>query len=375
MERYWSKPRLRIVPIVVTGFILLTLQTLQAVPIYDPSLTPESNGVILPSQKEIPEYLQIARGYLRKGNFSQVISISEQILAMEKDTIEARAMLIAAYLGNNRQEEFSKAELLFRKMAPGSSALDLFLAETYIALGDIKKAEETYRQGLTRSQVGNELHMGLATLYAKRGNIAGATQEYNAVLEKNNLPAKDFLNANYALCRIELQQGKNDQVIQRANMVAKRYPPIHTSYMFMATAYLHRGKITQAIATYNTLMKVAPDSVVPYQELALLYCDKLRDFDKAMQHANQAVKKFPKDAKSRDVLGWVYYQQQEYEQALQQFLAAERLGGEDPRYLYHLGLAYRATGASAKAITAFDRAMLAAGNNKQALKEHIETLK
>jgi tetratricopeptide (TPR) repeat protein len=91
--------------------------------------------------------------------------------------------------------------------------------------------------------------------------------------------------------------------------------------------------------------------------LALIQIDKIGDYTKAISYAEDGAKKFPKDAKSQDLLGWVYYKKQKYPEALKQFQRAVRFEEKNPTYLYHLGLTHQKMGNKSWAKKAFEQAL------------------
>ncbi len=346
------------------GIILLPGGSVLAVPIQDQGLRlPKPGEMVLSSEKDIPEHIWIARQYLKAGKFKNVISICEQVLDLKANEIDARACMAAAYKGIGDEKKFNTEVGFIKKQAPGSPALYLALAQTYLFLKDFKDAESSYKKGLKTATDKTDLHMGLAALYTRKGRIKEASAQYLEVLKTKNIADKHFLNANFSLCRIGLQQKDYDGVIKRAGMVTELYPPIPKGYQFLANAYLGKGETDQAVKVYEKLMEVNSKTPVSYQELALTYSDKLNDYQNAFRYAEEAVRKFPEDAKSQDVLGWVYYNKGRYAEALKGFQTAVRLVPNSPQYHYHLGLAYQKMGEKIEAKGAFEQALDLLGPN------------
>lgn len=346
------------------GIILLQDKSVLAIPVQDPELRlPKPGEMVLASEKDIPRHIWVAGQYLRACKFKNVISICEQVLGLKANQIDARAYMAAAYKGIGDEKKFNKEAGLIKKQAPGSPALYLALAQTYLALKDFKNAESSYKKGLKTASEKTELRMDLAALYAQKGRLKEASGQYLEVLKTKNIAAKHFLNANFALCRIDLQRKAYEKVIKRAGMVTDLYPPIPQGYLFLANAYLDKEKTEQAIKVYKKLMAVNPESSVSYHELALIYSDKLSDYQNALRYAEEAVQKFPEDAKSQDVLGWVYYNKGKYAEALKGFQEAVRLAQNNYQYHYHMGLAHQKMEEKIMAREAFEQALNLLGPN------------
>jgi tetratricopeptide (TPR) repeat protein len=337
-----------------TAMILPSL--LHAVPIPVEGL-PKPGEMVLASDKDIPRHIFVATQYLRAGKFKEVLAICQRVLDMKKDNVEAHACLAGAYKGLGHEKEYEKEAGLIRKLAPRSPALYLSLATTYSALNDHKSAERSFKKGLKSASDKTELRMGLGALYVDEGRFKEAANQYSKVLEKKDLGPKYFLNASFALCRIDLRQKAYDQVIKRASTITELYPPIPQPYLFLASAYLAQDKTNQAVETYEKLMKNNPKSPVAYQELALIYNERLGDHAKALRYAEEAAEKFPDDPKSQDVLGWVYFNAGKYPEAVKRFEQANSLDKKNPFYRYHLGLALQKTGDRENAKNAFEEAL------------------
>ncbi len=340
------------------GIILLQNKSLSAVPLQSPGIyLPKPGEMVLASEKDIPEHIWVAKQYLRAGKFKNVISICEQVLGLKANQIDARVYMAAAYKGMGDAEKFKKQAEVIKKQAPDSPALSLALAQTYLSMKDFKNAENSYKKGLKTASEKTELRMGLAALYAQKGRLKEASAQYLEALKTKNIADKDFLNANFALCRIGLEQKDYDGVIKRAGMVTDLYPPIPRGYLFLANANLAKGKTDQAIEVYKKLMGANSKSPVPYHELSLIYSEKLSDYESAIRYAKDAVQKFPKDAKSQDVLGWVFYNKGKYSEAIKGFQDAVQLAPNNAQYHYHLGLAHQKMGKKINAGEAFNQAL------------------
>lgn len=283
----------------------------------------ESQNLILKSKKDISRALWLAKSALKTGQFKNVISITQQILDNEANNIEALAFMTAAYHALNDETHYQQGVKQLNLLAPESPILQLALAIVYQQQGQTDKASGLYKK----------------------------------ILQKRELDDQYFLTASFALCQIDLDNKSYDQVIQRATIITQTYPPLPQGYKFLATAYNQQGKPEQSVKAYKRLLKVNPVIPVPYQELSLLYADQLKDLDQALQYARQAVQKFPDDSRSQDVLGWVYYNQQQFSAALRHFSSAAQLNASVPDYFYHLGLVHQKMGNNNTAQSAFQHSM------------------
>lgn len=328
---------------------------------------PKPGEMVLVSEKDIPGHIWVAGEYLKLGRFKGVISICNQVLSMKKDNIEAHAHLAAAYKGLGQEKEYRKEADLLKKLAPNSPTLHMSLAKTYLHLKDFDKAEASYKEGMKIASDKTEFLMELGVLYLENGRLNEASDQYLLVLKKKGLPVTHFINANFSLCKIGLQKKVYDEVNKRARMIIDLYPPIEQSYNFLAYAYIGKGEPRKAIEVYKLLKKNNPDSPIPYQEIPLIYVDKLNDNANARKVAQEGVGKFPNNAKSQDVLGWVLYKEEDFNKATEKFEKAHQLSPDNFSYIYHMGLAWQELGETGKALSMFKKALELVDIEKQAI--------
>jgi len=74
--------------------------------------------------------------------------------------------------------------------------------------------------------------------------------------------------------------------------------------------------------------------------LAYMWCEKGRHLDRALTFVKQALQHEPENGAYQDTLGWVYYQQGRYREALQPLLKAAELIPDDATICEHLGDLY-----------------------------------
>ncbi len=300
------------------------------------------SSVVVPPlevEDEIPGYLIATEHALNKGQFKSVLGMSQKILALQSDNVSAQALLGAAYTGLGDQKSAKGVFEQIRKSNPGDFSLYSYQARVYRIIGKLGKAEQLYKDGIKNSTEKTKLRMLLADLYGEQKKFEETSKLFEKVLEQKIVIPKDYLNASFALCRIDLQLQRYDRVVKRAKELIASYPPIPQGYTFLATAYLKKDKPKQAVAVYEALIHANPKISEPYQELALIYKEQLADDSKALQYAKKAVEEFPANAKSLDVLGWVLFRSNKFDQAVRQFQAAIQLAPEQAVYYYHLGLA------------------------------------
>ncbi len=364
-----------------TGILVLHNQPVFAIPLQETETAiPGSNDLDVTSEKDIPHAIFIVDKHLKSGNYQDVVAITTKVLGIDQNHIEAHAYLAAAYKGLNDKENSAKEVVLVKKLSPESPALSKATAALYLSLGDLKQAESTYNNGIKSFSENAGLRMALASLYLAEGKTKEAEEQYREVLKQEKLPTQFFLNANFALCQMELQNKAYDAVIKRAKTITDFYPPVPQGHFFLGTAYVGKGQPQNAVEVYKNFKNINPDSPLSYQELARLYSDKLEKPAEGLYYAKEAVNKFPKDAKSHDILGWILLKNKSFPEALKHFKKATSLELGNPIYIYHLGLSHQEMGDKNEAAKAFELALVLIGQDTskgfgKELKKRIEQCK
>jgi tetratricopeptide (TPR) repeat protein len=131
--------------------------------------------------------------------------------------------------------------------------------------------------------------------------------------------------------------------------------------VLLGRLYLAEGELDKALETYERVIEESPELVSPKADVAYLLALQGRDLERALAYAEEAQRARPDDPAVADTVGFVYYNMERYDAAVQQFRysleLAEEMGGSIPTVSYHLGLALRALGRDEEALAAFEKAL------------------
>ena len=153
---------------------------------------------------------------------------------------------------------------------PDDEALLLLAGKTFLAAGDSKKAEETFRHILVVNAKNIQAYRTLATLYLKERRLDEAKKEY--------------------------------EEISRVN------PKAAVAAMTMVGTILTvQQKYDEARKQFELALAMDPQTPVAANNLAWDYAQNDRNLDMALQLAQTAKSKLPDNAIVSDTLGWVYY--------------------------------------------------------------------
>jgi tetratricopeptide (TPR) repeat protein len=156
------------------------------------------------------------------------------------------------------------------------------------------------------------------------------------------------------LGEVESAAGQEDEAIATFQAGAKDNPQEAGFHLMLGQIFLARQDWTGAEQEYQKVLALHHEDPIAACNLAYVIMQKGGDLDIALSLAQTARRRMPTSADAADTLGWVYYQKGAYSPAVDTLEAAIALTqqsktADNPRYHYHLGMAYAKSGDAARA--------------------------
>jgi len=260
------------------------------------------------------QYPEKSLGYFYHGlalqvqqKYKQSMHQFERALQADPEAIEPLSSYVRAALAM-KQPELAEAKLdaIISAQPDYAVAINL-LGEVFIQQNKKQKAEMSFKQAVEKNPQWWMPYRNLASVQAMLNQPQQAIDTLQKGLE---------------------QAGSTGQLIFQLVRLLE-----------------HQGKISEAVAVYEKVLKQFPGSLDVANNLALLLVDHLVD-QQSKDRAMSLVKQFQmsKNPSHLDTLGWVYYKRGEYEQALSALLQADELAPEQALIHYHLGHVYLGKG-------------------------------
>lgn len=199
-------------------------------------------------------------------------------------------------------------------------------------LGNYSQAEAILIQALHIDPDNAAATYELATIYAYRNN------RKQALVYSKKAAQMDPQNVWYQLLYIDcLKENKlTDEAISAYQKLLKMYPERVDFYYELANLYIYKGKTTEAIKIYDKvehLIGVTEDSSL--QKFKIYKA--LNNYEKALIEIQKLIRVFPKEAKYYGILGELYLDKGENEKALAAYNDLLKI---DPQNAYvHLSMA------------------------------------
>jgi tetratricopeptide (TPR) repeat protein len=358
---------------------------------------------VLRRQRSAEASLLLARSYVGVGDIVVAKDTYRRILDDYPDNETAAkdlAQLLAA-----QGDAAATAEILGRFVSakPDDKEASAALVQSLLAQRDLEAAEAEARRMIARG-AGTEGQQELGRVLLAKGSTADALATYKAVLEKDpNQPQaleglvnilmatnradeaisylerypKGDVNASVLLGRVYARQGDVAAARQVVEQAVAREPANATPYLalaaleesdspaqlavlergwkaspgnptlglFLFSIYDRQGKYDQAIAVCEDVLKVAPNDAVTVNNLASLLLDHRNDKASLARALDLARPLAGTDqAFMLDTLGWAYYRNGQFSEAVRQLERAAAMESGNALFLYHLGKAYAAAG-------------------------------
>jgi tetratricopeptide (TPR) repeat protein len=287
-----------------------------------------------------------------------------------------------------------KALDYFRRATEGDDPHpDAFLwMATILATTDPAKAVAVLTSGIRHFPDNLEMRYLKASLHEKLGQPALALQTLDATA--TNSPATAESAVRVALIQLKIDRPAAMSTLEEANrrmpdkpailyplaallLAENRYDEAATLftrtlslmkasgqqvgenlYFSCGAACERAGRLKEAEQAFLECIENYPTHHESLNYLAYTWAEQGTNLDQAAEFATRAVVAEPDNPAYLDTLGWIYYRQKKYPEALDQMESAFILCSDDPTIADHLGDVYMALGRQDDAVTQWSRSFV-----------------
>lgn len=314
-------------------------------------------------------------------------------LAGDAEDVVARERLVRALLS---QGDLVAAEQVAKELAaadPGGGRGDVALGQVYQAQASTVDAIDAYRKALDRNPDSGDALDGLVRALVRSDRAAEARDFLQDFLAERpeRIDARLLLGAVLGVlgdrpaARAELEKiiEARPEALGTYVELASLYPddPDERIAIFrrgleanpgnpqlshlLASHYKAKGRVDEAVATYEAVLAADPSNNISVNNLAalLLY---YRDDEASLNRALELAQRFEgtNNALLADTLGWAYYRTGNPQRAVRYLEIAASADNSLPESRYHLGMAYLATENRVGARQELERALDQAGDGE-----------
>ena len=184
-------------------------------------------------------------------------------------------------------------------------------------------------------------------LYMQRAMTGTATFRRNAVSALRalaKLPSTESASVRAHLASLLLAQKRPDRAVREfeAALDVVRKEPLQAAaltprfYFWFGVALDQNKETERAVDMFEVCLSLDPEHADALNYLAYLWAVRGERLDDALRHAQAALALDPQNAAYLDTLGWIYFQQGRYPEALDLLEQADALQPGDPEILEHL---------------------------------------
>ena len=210
----------------------------------------------------------------------------------------------------------------------------------------------------------------LGTAYARLGNLDAAAQQFEQVIDSSPQIAQAYIN----LAKI-YEVGSEARVDALERGIAA-IPNNAMLGLYLSIEYVQGERYEDAINLLEVMQAANPSNDIFANNLAALLLDYRTD-EASYQRAMELTQNFSgtRSPVYADTLGWAYYRNGEYQNAVRYLEISVSGAGQVALYRYHLGMAYFASGDSVGARIELNKSLELAGDDVfKGITEARETL-
>ena len=328
----------------------------------------QAESVLINADKITPGNVEVlgllGEIYLRDQKWPQAQGVIETLRRIDTPQAQQLAQVYQSgiLLGQNRIEEgldYLRAQI----DAEGGSNLGavIQLVRTQILTGRLDEARAYVDEQLAAQPDSVPLELLSANIHALQGELKAAEDIYRDLLSRQP-------DIEPAILQLQALLRATDRTDEAEDLVARSLEVLPKSRRLrLLEAYRQekRGNTEEAIAIYEILYDEDSSDVVVANNLASMlsnFRDVPEDLDRAYTIARRLTgSEVPA---FRDTLGWILYQRGNIDEAIAQLEPAAEALPEEASVAIHLGLAYAGAGRTEEARTELQRGLDLAGNGE-----------
>ena len=260
----------------------------------------------------------------------KILEVLALVRLQQKRYAAAAALLQRAYDARNAQD-------------PDAAPSQLFFYNFATVCTHLRRTAEA-AEWLRRAA---EQEPALLDLYLQRALTGTATYRRNAIAVLRALsaiPNTESATVRAYLANLYLAQDRPATAVREFEAAAElvRQDPLQAAvlsprfYFWFGVALDQTKQTDRAVAKFETCLALDPEFADALNYLAYLWAVRGERLDEALRHVQAALALDPRNAAYLDTLGWVYFQQGRYPEALEFLLQADELRPGDAEILEHI---------------------------------------
>lgn len=239
-------------------------------------------------EKALEHYRNLARRYREGERWEEAAKVTEKVVALDSEDLEARRVLVELYRRLERQDKVAEAQFDLARLHHNRGSLQRAV-ELYEALLGIQPDHHEARRHLVDACVDSG-EMGKALAHA------GILTEYYAEMRKPQAAIEMFRR----LVEVDPESAEHRRkLILFLDMAGEAEEALH-QWLVLADLYSAVGDHQEAVAAFRKALELAPERTDLHYRLACLYADVLQDRENALKELEQVHKSEPGHREAMD---------------------------------------------------------------------------
>ena len=314
-------------------------------------------GQVVKAQPRSPAaHFLHARALLESGNHVGATPIFESLVKLAPKSAELQTWLGRAYMA---REDFKAARQAFTR-ASELEPKSIYALNGLVTLDVVERKPGAARATLDKEIAADPENTALLYLAANTFLTLGDTRRAEGLLQDVLRLDPSHLDAYNKLGSLYVSEGRLDEAKQKYVDALGREQPNKsrvTTLTLAGIVFELQNNPQEAMQQYEKALELDPRAAVAANNLAWIHTRDTHQLDRALDLAQTAKAGLPEHPNVSNTLGWVYYQRGFYTRAISSLRESVDQAPMDPVKHYFLGLAYLKNAQKVEARAALQQAL------------------
>jgi putative PEP-CTERM system TPR-repeat lipoprotein len=305
----------------------------------------QANEILARAPNHLGAGLIRAAALAGSGDREQARQQLVELLRVYPTSREALLQLGRVEYQSQRYADAQKAFEQCHRQQPGDLDCLLGMIETYAAQRRFDEALGMLRQEQRRQPNEPRLWLAEANVLFLAGKYEAAAPIYERLAARQ----PDSPEHHTRLGEVYRRLGNPDAALKHFGK-ARDLRPRDPNFHYPLALLLHAtGRVAEAKAAYEQILRLEPDSPVALNNLAYVIADMGGDLDLALTYAQRAKQRLPHSDDVSDTLGWIYIKKNLSDNAIAIYRELIARQPNNPIFRYHYAMALLQKGDKAAA--------------------------
>ncbi len=259
----------------------------------------------------------LALAYLRKGQFGEVVALSERALQVNSKSAVVHRRYAEALLELGRLDDALAAIETARAIGPETNEMSLVQGRIHLQRREFADARDAYQQALTLRPGDSRAYFGLSTAFSRLGDadkageyrqrFAETRADADAESEERRRATDVIAPAEFILAealvdigRLYLAYNDNDNAERSWLRAAEVAPDNVGARVQLVSLYRRESRNAQALSLCDDLTRIQPDNA-RFHLLSAVVSTEVGQYDRARTAVVRALELAPDDQRARNL--------------------------------------------------------------------------